>query len=163
MSSGVHSFETELLARDENLAGLAAINREVLTRVEAMESPRRVVPRTARVFSPGGGDVGEVEGVAELAVGTTPGVGDQIDFCEAGVGDVPAVGLDGDGVFEQGTGLGASVEATAARGLARLETTVDGAGADLEELAFEGRCEGEALADPGQPEGSRALRRIDQG
>jgi len=39
----VHSFETELLTRDENLAGLAAINRELLARVEAIESSRRVV------------------------------------------------------------------------------------------------------------------------
>jgi hypothetical protein len=39
----VHSFETELLTRDENLAGLAAINRELIARVEAMESSRRVV------------------------------------------------------------------------------------------------------------------------
>ncbi len=43
LTSRVHSFETELLTRDENLAGLAAINRELITRVEAMESPRRVV------------------------------------------------------------------------------------------------------------------------
>jgi len=43
LTSRVHSFETELLARDENLAGLAALNRELMARVEAMESSRRVV------------------------------------------------------------------------------------------------------------------------
>ena len=43
LTSRVHSFETELLTQDENLTGLAAINRELLTRVEAMESARRVV------------------------------------------------------------------------------------------------------------------------
>ncbi len=43
LTSRVHSFETELLTQDENLAGLAAINRELLARVEAMESPQRVV------------------------------------------------------------------------------------------------------------------------
>jgi hypothetical protein len=43
LTSRVHSFETELLTRDENLAGLAAINRELIARVEAMESSRRVV------------------------------------------------------------------------------------------------------------------------
>ena len=32
LSSRVHSFETELLTQDENLAGLAAINRELLAR-----------------------------------------------------------------------------------------------------------------------------------
>jgi len=43
LTSRVHSFETELLTQGENLAGLAAINRELLARVEAMESSRRVV------------------------------------------------------------------------------------------------------------------------
>jgi hypothetical protein len=39
----VHSFETELLTQDMNFAGLVAINRELIARVDAMESPRRVV------------------------------------------------------------------------------------------------------------------------
>ena len=43
LTSRVPSFETELLTQDENLAGLAAINRELLARVEAMESAQRVV------------------------------------------------------------------------------------------------------------------------
>ena len=40
LTSRVHSFETELLAQDENLAGLVAINRELIARVDA---PQRVV------------------------------------------------------------------------------------------------------------------------
>ena len=40
LTSRVHSFETELLTQDENLAGLAAINRELIARVDA---PQRVV------------------------------------------------------------------------------------------------------------------------
>lgn len=43
LTSRVHSFETELLARDENLAGLVSINRELIARVEAIDSPKRVV------------------------------------------------------------------------------------------------------------------------
>jgi len=43
LPSRVHSFETELLTQGDNLTGLAAINRELLAKVEAMESPRRVV------------------------------------------------------------------------------------------------------------------------
>ena len=43
LTSRVHSFETELLTQDKNLAGLAAINRELIARVEAMESSRRLV------------------------------------------------------------------------------------------------------------------------
>ena len=37
LTSRVQSFETELLTRGENLSGLAAINRELLARAEAME------------------------------------------------------------------------------------------------------------------------------
>ena len=43
LASRVHSFETELLTQDTNLAGLAAINRDLVARVEAMEPSRRVV------------------------------------------------------------------------------------------------------------------------
>ncbi|HEV2173358.1 MAG TPA: IS1380 family transposase [Nitrospira sp.] len=43
LTSRVHSFETELLTQDENLTGLATINRELLAKVEAMESSRPVV------------------------------------------------------------------------------------------------------------------------
>jgi hypothetical protein len=38
-----HAFETARLAEAENLAGLPAINRELIGRAEAIESPRRVV------------------------------------------------------------------------------------------------------------------------
>ncbi len=43
LTSRVHSFETELLTQDKNLAGLAAINRGLIARVEAMDAPQRVV------------------------------------------------------------------------------------------------------------------------
>jgi hypothetical protein len=43
LTSRLHSFETELLAEAANLAGLAAINRELIGKAEAIESPRRVV------------------------------------------------------------------------------------------------------------------------
>ena len=43
LTSRVHSFETDLLTRDENLAGLAVFNRELIARVEALASPQRVV------------------------------------------------------------------------------------------------------------------------
>jgi len=43
LTSRVHSFETELLTQDENLTALAALNRELLARVEAIEFSRRVV------------------------------------------------------------------------------------------------------------------------
>src|SRR5438128_11318689 len=43
LTSRVHSFETELLTQDKNLAGLAAINRELVARADAMDAPQRVV------------------------------------------------------------------------------------------------------------------------
>ena len=43
LTSRLQSFETELLTQDENLAGLAAINRDKIARAEAMDSPQRVV------------------------------------------------------------------------------------------------------------------------
>ena len=43
MISRLQSFETELLTEVENLAGLAALNRELIARAEAIDSPRRLV------------------------------------------------------------------------------------------------------------------------
>jgi hypothetical protein len=43
LTSRWHAFETERLAEAENPAGLAAINRELIGKAEAIESPRRVV------------------------------------------------------------------------------------------------------------------------
>src|SRR5208337_2870141 len=43
LTSRLQSFETEVLAQEENLAGLAALNRELIARAEAIDSPRRIV------------------------------------------------------------------------------------------------------------------------
>ncbi len=43
LTSRLQSFETELLAQEENLSGLAAINRELIARAETVDSPQRVV------------------------------------------------------------------------------------------------------------------------
>ena len=43
LTSRLQSFETEILAEAENFAGLAAINRELIARAEAIDSPQRVV------------------------------------------------------------------------------------------------------------------------
>jgi hypothetical protein len=43
LTSRLQSFETEVLTQEENLAGLAALNRELVARAEAIDSPRRVV------------------------------------------------------------------------------------------------------------------------
>ena len=43
LTSRLQSFETELLTQEENLVGLAAINRDLIARAEAMDSPERVL------------------------------------------------------------------------------------------------------------------------
>jgi Transposase DDE domain group 1 len=43
LTSRLQSFETEVLAQDQNLAGLEAINRHLIARVESLDSPQRVV------------------------------------------------------------------------------------------------------------------------
>jgi Transposase DDE domain group 1 len=43
LTSRWHAFEAERLAEADNLAGLAAIHRELIGKAEALESPRRVV------------------------------------------------------------------------------------------------------------------------
>ena len=43
LTSRLQSFETEVLAQDENLAGLEALNRDLIARVESVDSPPRVV------------------------------------------------------------------------------------------------------------------------
>jgi hypothetical protein len=43
LTSTLHWFETDLLAREENLTGLGRLNRELLARAEGVGSPHRVV------------------------------------------------------------------------------------------------------------------------
>ena len=43
LTSRLQSFETEVLTQEENLAGLAALNRELVSKAEAIASPRRAV------------------------------------------------------------------------------------------------------------------------
>ena len=43
LTSRLQTFETEMLAKEENFAGLARLNRELIGRAEAMDSPYRTV------------------------------------------------------------------------------------------------------------------------
>ena len=43
LTSRLQSLETEVLAQDGNLAGLEAINRELIAKAEGIDSPQRVV------------------------------------------------------------------------------------------------------------------------
>ena len=43
LTSRLQTFETEMLAAEENFAGLVGINRDLIAKVEALDSPKRVV------------------------------------------------------------------------------------------------------------------------
>src|SRR5437899_6099868 len=43
LTSRLQSFETDLLTQEENLAALAAINRELIAKAENIDSPQRAV------------------------------------------------------------------------------------------------------------------------
>ena len=43
LTSRLQTLETEMLAEEENFAGLACINRELIGKAEALDSPQRVV------------------------------------------------------------------------------------------------------------------------
>ena len=43
LTSRLQTFETEMLAEEENFVGLARVNRELIGKVEAINSPQRVV------------------------------------------------------------------------------------------------------------------------
>jgi len=43
MTSRLQTFETEMLAEEENFAGLAVINRDLIAKAEAFDSAQRVV------------------------------------------------------------------------------------------------------------------------
>jgi hypothetical protein len=106
---------------------------------------------------PRGVDVGDVEGMQELALGRGAGVTDEIDLREARHGDVPAIGLDGDVVLEQGARLGAAVEAFLELALLGRQPAIDLPGADGEQLALEGGRQAQAAPGAGQPEGPQGL------
>jgi hypothetical protein len=42
LTSRLQTFETEMLAEEENFAGLARIKRELISKVEALDSAQRV-------------------------------------------------------------------------------------------------------------------------
>jgi hypothetical protein len=84
-------------------------------------------------------DIGEVEGLKKLTIAPIAGMGDEVDFGEAGRGDIPVLGADGDVVLEQGAGLGAAVEAAADLPFASLQAAVHGAGTDPAHLPLQSR------------------------
>jgi hypothetical protein len=59
LTSRVQTFETEMLAEEENFAGLARINRELISKVEALDAVQRVVIDRHSTRDPGVRGAGE--------------------------------------------------------------------------------------------------------
>ncbi len=98
-----------------------------------------------------------LEGLDELPVGGVAGVGDQIHLHEAWGGGLPALGLDGDVMFEQRARLRPTVEAALELLLPRSEAAVDGAGTDRQQLPLDPGRKREAARGPRQPQGEESL------
>jgi hypothetical protein len=59
LTSRLQTFETEMLAQEENFGSLARINRELIGKAEALDSPQRVVLRYGLDRDPGVRPAGE--------------------------------------------------------------------------------------------------------
>jgi len=82
---------------------------------------------------PGAVDVGLVQRVDEFPLATVSRMGDQIDLGKAGDAHLPAIGLDGDMVFEQRSRLGPPVEVFAKPALLLPQMPVDASRTDRQE------------------------------
>src|SRR5262245_144402 len=85
---------------------------------------------------PGGVDVGEVQRMTAVSRSAVAGMRNQIDFGEAGLVNVPAIGKM---VFQQGSRFGPTVDSFRELPLSDAEPIVEGAGTEAQELLFEPR------------------------
>jgi hypothetical protein len=108
-------------------------------------------------FGPGGLDVDDVQGVGELASGRGAAMGDEIELGEAGDGDIPVIGLQGNVVLEEGAGLGAAVAPGLEVALVRRQAPIDLPGTDPAELGLGRGGEVEMAPRPRQPERQQRL------
>ena len=93
--------------------------------------------------------------MSELTRGRVAGMGDQI-YLHLGVTRnlyIPTVGLEGDGVLEQGAGPRATVNPPSELGFPSLEQAVDLLWTNGVQLVLDGGREAEAFPHPWHPEG----------
>src|SRR6516162_2928783 len=83
---------------------------------------------------PRGVDVGQVEGVHELAVAPATRVGDEVDLGKAGGGHTPAVCFERDVVLEQGARFRPSIQASRKGAAVGGEATIHLARTDAHQL-----------------------------
>ena len=69
--------------------------------------------------------------------GTAAGMRDQIDFGKTRLVDVPAVGLEGNVMLQQGAGSGPTVDSFFELPLFEAEPVVDGARTEARQLLFQ--------------------------
>jgi hypothetical protein len=109
-------------------------------------------PQGATAFRPGGGDIRDIQGMSELALGRTSAEGDQIHLGPAGFPDVEEVRADGDLAPQQGSRLGSSLEAALHRRLFPFQRSVNRAGTEAQKQGLFFLGETIASLDPWKPQ-----------
>ena len=104
--------------------------------LDRLEHPIGTTPPDGAVFGPTGEDVGERQTVDEIAGHGVAAVGHRVGLEEAGTGDVPMPGLDGDLILQQGSWFGGAA-ALGVLGSERLEQAIQGGGTGRQELVFD--------------------------
>ena len=115
-------------------------------------------PHDGAVFDPGGLNVGEIQRMEEVPIGAVARVTHQVHLGEAGLGDVPVIGLDQNVVLQQRAGFGAPIPPSADRALGGRQQAIDLARADGAHLRFGGGRHREAAAGPRQPRRQQGLQ-----
>jgi len=136
------------------IVGIEALEREgdrLRHLFQRCEDDLLALPQHRTSLYPGSVDVGEIKGLEEIPVGGVAGVSDQIDLGKTGDSHLPAVGLDGDLMFEQRARLGPTVEPTLELALPRLQATIDGSRTDGKQLVFDLGGNRKAALRPGEP------------
>jgi hypothetical protein len=103
-------------------------------------------------------NVGLIHRVGELPIGAVPAVRDQVHLRKPRARHIPAVGPQRHQVLQQGPRLRAPIETPPHLALVRLQQPIDLPRADLPQLGFHGRRQGEARPGPRQPQRQQRLQ-----
>ena len=109
-------------------------------------------------LDPGRVNVGEVQRMAAVSRSAAARMRDQIDFGETRLPNVPAIGLDGNVMLQQGARFGPTVDPFFELVLLGAEPVVDGAGTETEQLLFQPGCQVKSFASPGHPHRQQRLQ-----
>jgi len=115
-------------------------------------------PKHGARLDPGGVNVGDVEGVRELAIGAAAGMGDEIDLGKARDRDRPVIRLEGNVVLEQRAGFRPPIAAGAELAFQGRQPPINLPGADRAQLAAHGGGQAQPAPGPGQPRRPQRLQ-----